>query len=61
MGNVRYCRLRTVEEAKEDVPSMSSVPVDFLCCLLGKTAHRILHPALEKRGFDRETVSITLK
>lgn len=48
MGDVRYWRLRTVEEAKEDVPSMSPVPVNFLCCLLGQATHRTLHPALEK-------------
>lgn len=69
MGDVRHCRLLTVEEAKEDVPSMSSVPVNFLCCLLGQAAHRTLHPASEQKGpqslkqtkFDREIVTITLK
>lgn len=50
VGDVRHCRLITVEEAKEDVPSMSSVPVNFLCCLLGQAAHRALHSALEQKG-----------
>lgn len=50
VGNVWYCRLRAVEETKEDVSRMSSVPVDFLCRLLGQTTHRTVHPALEQRG-----------
>lgn len=54
-----------MEEAKEDVPSMSSVPVNFLCCLLGQAAHRTLHPALEQKGprslKHREIVTIALK
>lgn len=52
VGDVWHCRLRTVEQAKEDVPSMSSVPVNLLCCLLGQAAHRTLHPALEQKGLQ---------
>lgn len=39
VGDVRYCRLCAVKEAQEDVASVSSVAVNFLCCLLGQAAH----------------------
>lgn len=67
VGDVWYCRLRAVQEAKEDAPSMSSVPVNFLCRLLGQTTHCMVHPAREHRGcwlcnmdFYRETITATL-
>lgn len=45
VGDVWYGRLCAVEEAQEDAPSVSSVPVDLLCRLLGQTTHRTVHPA----------------
>ncbi len=50
VGDVGYCRLRTVEEAQEDVASVGSVAVNLLCRLLGQAAHHTLHPAYRIAG-----------
>lgn len=50
VGDVWHGRLRAVEEAQEDAPSVSSVPVNLLCRLLGQATHRTVHPAEEQTG-----------
>lgn len=50
VGDVRHGRLCAVEEAQEDAPRVSSVPVNLLCSLLGQAAHGTVHPAEEQTG-----------